>query len=152
MFRQIPVPGSTAAENHFPYSDNPDKQTKWVYEGLECHECPFQQDCAKGKSGKRTITRSESDPIREEMRTKIQGDEGKAIYRQRKAIVEPAWGEMKEVQGFRQFHLRDEVKAEGEFILLALSYNLRKIHSAKYPKQSTLYKRERSAQKRKNAA
>ena len=59
---------------------------------------------------------------------------------------------MKECQGFRQFHLRGEDKVEGEFILLALSYNLRKLHSAQYPKQSTLYKREKSAQKRKTAA
>jgi transposase len=134
------------------HADDPNKQTKWIYECQECQECPFQKDCAKGKSGKRTITRSESDPIREAMRTKVQSDEGKAIYRQRKAIVEPAWGEMKEVQGFRQFHLRGEAKVEGEFVLLALSYNFRKLHSARYPKQATLYKRERSAQKRKIAA
>jgi len=82
-----------------------------------------------------TISRSESDPVREQMRTKVQSDEGKAIYRMRKAIVEPAWGEMKEIQGFRQFHLRGESKVAGEFVLLALSYNLRKFHSAKYPKK-----------------
>lgn len=71
---------------------------------------------------------------------------------QRKASEEPDWGEMKEVQGFRQFHLRDEAKVKGKFILLLLSYNLRKLHSANPPKKSTLYKRERSAQKRKNTA
>ena len=59
---------------------------------------------------------------------------------------------MKEVQGFRQFHLRGEEKVSGEFVLLALSYNLRKLHSAKYPKKATLYKREKSAQKQRNAA
>lgn len=132
--------------------ENPDKPTKWVYEGQDCQGCPFQKECVKAKSGKRTITRTEGDPIREEMRTKVQSDEGKAIYKQRKSIVEPAWGEIKEVQGFRQFNLRGQAKVEGEFVLLALSYNLRKIHSAKYPKEATLYKRERSAQKYKNAA
>lgn len=133
-------------------AENPDKPTKWVYEGQDCQGCPFQKECAKAKSGKRTITRTEGDPIREEMRTKVQSDEGKAIYKQRKSIVEPVWGEIKEVQGFRQFNLRGEAKVDGEFVLLALSYNLRKIHSAKYPKETTLYKRERSAQKYKNAA
>jgi len=123
-----------------------------VYECQTCAECPFQQDCAKGKSGKRTITRAESDPIREAMRTKVQSDAGKEIYRKRKAIVEPAWGEMKEVQGFRQFHLRGESKVAGEFTLLTISYNLRKLHPVKYPKKATQYKREKSAQKRKNAA
>ncbi len=78
--------------------------------------------------------------------------EGKAIYLKRKAIVEPAFGEMKEVQGFRQFHLRGEEKVSGEFLLLAQSYNLRKLHSAKYHKKATIEKRERSAKKRKKAA
>lgn len=86
------------------------------------------------------------------MRTKVQSDQGKRIYRKRKGIVEPSWGEMKSVQGFRQFHLRGEAKADGEMTLLAISYNLRKMHAAKYPKRDTLYKREKSAQKRKEAA
>lgn len=134
------------------HENNPDKPTKWIYECQACGECPFQSECVKAKSGKRTITRTESDPIREAMRTKVQSDEGKAIYSKRKGIVEPAFGEMKEVQGFRQFHLRGEEKVSGEFVLLALSYNLRKLHSAKYPKKATVYKREKSAQKRKKAA
>ncbi|MBD2864800.1 IS1182 family transposase [Paenibacillus oceani] len=134
------------------HKNNADKETAWIYESDACGTCPFQKDCVKAKSGKRTITRTESDPIREAMRTKVQSDAGKEIYRQRKAIVEPTWGQIKECQGFRQFHLRGEDKVEGEFILLALSYNLRKIHSAKHPKSSILYKREKSAQKRKSAA
>lgn len=134
------------------HEKDPDQVTKWVYESQACSGCPFQSECVKAKSGQRTITRSEADPVREAMRTKVQSDEGKAIYRKRKGIVEPAWGEMKEVQGFRQFSLRGKAKVEGEFILLALSYNLRKIHAAKYPKQATLYKRERAAQKEKLTA
>lgn len=134
------------------HARHPKKETTWTYESQACLACPFQKECAKGKSGKRTITRAESDPVREAMRTKVQGDEGKALYRKRKTIVEPAWGEMKEVQGFRQFHLRGEKKVAGEFVLLALSYNIRKLHSAKNPKPATLYKREKSAQNQKNAA
>jgi len=133
-------------------ANNPDKETTWLYETEACLTCPFQQKCVKSKTGKRTVQRSESDPIREAMRTKVQSDEGKAIYRRRKAIVEPVWGEMKEVQGFRQFHLRGEEKVECEFALLSLSYNLRKLHSVKHPKPSTVYKRVKSAQKRQNAA
>jgi len=129
---------------------NPDKPNR-IYECQECHECPYQKDCTKSKSGKRTVTRTEADPIRETMRTKVQSDEGKEIYRRRKGIVEPAWGEIKACQGFRHFHLRGEEKTDGEFTLVSIAYNLRKIHSAKYPKPSTLYKREKYAQKRKIA-
>jgi len=134
------------------YADHPDKATKWIYEGQECSACCFQKDCTKSKSGKRTITRTEADPIREAMRTKVQSDEGKEIYRLRKGIVEPAWGQIKACQRFRQFLLHGEKKVEGEFTLVAIAYNLRKIHSAKYPKPATLYKREKSAKKRKLVA
>ena len=144
--------GQTLELKQTQHADDEEKQTKWVYESNACTECPFQKECVKAKSGKRTVTRTESDPIREAMRTKVQSDAGKEIYKKRKAIVEPAWGEMKERQGFRQFHLRGDDKVEGEFVLLSISYNLRKLHSVKYPKKSTIYKREKSAQKRKNVA
>lgn len=72
-----------------------------ISECQECKECSFRSECVKGKSGKRTITRTEADPIREAMRTKVQSDAGKAIYQLRKGIVEPSWGEIKECQGFR---------------------------------------------------
>ncbi|UKS27094.1 IS1182 family transposase [Paenibacillus sp. HWE-109] len=133
------------------HANDAEKPTTWVYECSACSECPFRDECVKSKTGKRSITRSEHDPLREEMRTKVQSDEGKAVYRMRKAIVEPIWGQLKEVQGFRQFHLRGEDKVSGEFILLSLSHNIRKLHAAKYPKPATLYKRERSARKQRVA-
>ncbi len=133
-------------------ANNPDKPTKWKYECSACLECPFQPDCVKAKSGKRTVHRTDEDPIREEMRTKVQGPEGSVLYRKRKSIVEPVWGEIKEVQGFRQFHLRTEKKVSGELLLLATSFNIKKLHSVKYPKKDTVYKREKSAQKRVNVA
>jgi hypothetical protein len=49
--------------------------------------CPFQKECTQAKNGKRTITRKEADPLLETMRSKVQSDAGKAIYRRRKAIV-----------------------------------------------------------------
>lgn len=133
-------------------ANNPDKPTKWKYECSACLECPFQSDCVKAKSGKRTVHRTDEDPIREEMRTKVQGPEGSSTYRKRKSIVEPVWGEIKEIQGFRQFHLRTENKVAGEFLLLAVSFNIKKLHSVKFPKKDTVYKREKSAQKRLKAA
>ncbi len=72
------------------HADNPAKPTEWIYECKECRQCPFQKDCTKSKSGKRTVKRTEADPIREAMRTKVQSNEGKAIYRRRKGLVEPS--------------------------------------------------------------
>jgi len=129
--------------------NDPDKPTVRIYEGQDCKDCEFRSECTKSKTGKRMVSRYEDDAKKEAMHEKVHNDEGKAIYRMRKAIVEPVWGQIKQCQGFRQFHLRGEKKVEGEFVLLATAYNLRKIHSAQFPKPSTIYKRERSAQKRK---
>lgn len=131
------------------YENDPNRPTERTYEGQDCKNCEFQTECTKAKSGKRIVNRYEDDAKKEAMHDKVRSDEGKAIYRMRKAIVEPVWGQMKHCQGFRQFHLRSEKKVEGEFVLLAISYNLRKIHSAQFPKPSTIYKREWSAPKRK---
>jgi transposase len=144
--------GKVLALKQTQHAKDADKPTKWVYECQECPECPFQKECAHAKSGLRTITRTEADPVREAMRTKVQSDEGKAIYRQRKMIVEPVWGEVKQVQGFREFHLRGEEKVRGEFLLVAIGHNLRKLHAMRNPKPDTLYRRERSTQKRTKAA
>ncbi|WP_164668300.1 IS1182 family transposase [Virgibacillus doumboii] len=136
------------------YKNNEKKPTQWIYECQACPECPFQRECvkAKSKSGKRTMTRTEADPVRESMRTKVQSDEGKAIYKQRKAIVEPVFGQIKECQGFRQFHLRGKDKVEGEFELLALSHNLRKLHTLKHSKKPKVDERKKYVQNQKKAA
>jgi hypothetical protein len=54
---------------------------------------------------------------------------GKAIYRARKCTVEPVIGIIKEVLGFRQFSLRGEHAAAGEWCLVCLAFNLKRFHS-----------------------
>jgi len=53
---------------------------------------------------------------------------GQAIYRLRKSTVEPVFGIIKEVLGFRQFSLRGLLKAAGEWNLVCLAYNLKRLH------------------------
>lgn len=54
---------------------------------------------------------------------------GQAIYRLRKCTVEPVIGIIKEVLGFRQFSLRGEQAAAGEWCLVCLAFNLKRLHS-----------------------
>lgn len=54
---------------------------------------------------------------------------GKAIYRLRKCTVEPVIGIIKEVLGFRQFSLRGEQAASGEWCLVCLAFNLKRLHT-----------------------
>jgi transposase len=53
---------------------------------------------------------------------------GKAIYGLRKCTVEPVIGIIKEVLGFRQFSLRGELAAAGEWYLVCLAFNLKRLH------------------------
>jgi hypothetical protein len=54
---------------------------------------------------------------------------GKAIYSLRKCTVEPVIGIIKEVLGFRQFSLRGEHAAAGEWCLVCLAFNLKRLHT-----------------------
>ena len=54
---------------------------------------------------------------------------GQAIYRLRKCTVEPVIGIIKEVMGFRQFSLRGEQAAAGEWCLVCLAFNLKRLHT-----------------------
>jgi transposase len=64
----------------------------------------------------------------EAMRHKLRTVDGRALYAQRKAIVEPVHGQQKEVRGFRRFSLRGLTKVAGEFALLCTGHNLLKLH------------------------
>lgn len=68
-----------------------------------------------------------SAPMKEQMTHRLKTPEGKALYKQRKQTVEPVFGVIKEVLGFRRFSMRGKEKAETEWCLVCLSYNLKKI-------------------------
>lgn len=59
---------------------------------------------------------------------KLRTAAGKAIYRLRKSTVEPVFGIIKELMGFRQFSLRGLAAAAGEWNLVCLAYNLKRLH------------------------
>ena len=65
---------------------------------------------------------------RVKMAFKLQTDIGQAIYRLRKSTVEPVIGIIKEVMGFTQFSLRGIVAAAGEWSMVCLAFNLKRLH------------------------
>jgi transposase len=62
------------------------------------------------------------------MAYKLHTEIGRAIYRLRKCTVEPVIGIIKEVLGFRQFSLRGVTAAAGEWGLVCLAFNLKRLH------------------------
>jgi hypothetical protein len=65
------------------------------------------------------------------MREKLKTEHGRAVYKQRKMIVEPVFGQVKEVRGFRRFSFRGLQKNEAEWSLICLTHNLLKLFRAK---------------------
>ena len=64
----------------------------------------------------------------QKMKHRLQTKEGKAIYTLRKSMVEPVFGVIKHVMGFRQFMLRGFEKSQGEWNLMCIAYNLKRLH------------------------
>jgi transposase len=63
-----------------------------------------------------------------QMAYKLKTKLGQAVYRLRKCTVEPVIGIIKEVLGFRQFSLRGLLAAAGEWCLVCLAFNLKRLH------------------------
>jgi transposase len=61
------------------------------------------------------------------MRHKLSDAEGRELYKRRKAIVEPVFGQIKEARGFRRLLLRGLKAAGDEFAFIALTHNLLKL-------------------------
>jgi hypothetical protein len=64
-----------------------------------------------------------------QMAYKLQTEIGRAIYRLRTCTVEPVLGIIKDILGFRQFSLRGLQAAAGEWCLVCLAFNLKRLHS-----------------------
>ena len=63
------------------------------------------------------------------MAAKLRTEEGNEIYRQRKKVVEPVFGQVKFNLEFSRFRLRGLDKAGGEWILVCLVHNIKKIYT-----------------------
>jgi transposase len=84
----------------------------------EKHEAPGEKSPPVVELEQDAITR---------MREKLRTVSGRDIYRKRKMIVEPVFGQVKEVRGFRRFSFRGLQKNEAEWSLICLTHNLLKL-------------------------
>ena len=63
------------------------------------------------------------------MKHRLQTPAGKAVYAQRKVSSEPVFGIIKAVMGFRSFLLRGLEAVHGEWNLVCMAYNMKKLHA-----------------------
>ena len=70
----------------------------------------------------------DADPVAR-VKHSLKTPEGKAIYARRKATVETVFGIINDVMGFRRFHLRGLNAVSGEWTLVSLAWNLKRMYA-----------------------
>lgn len=68
-----------------------------------------------------------NDPV-EQMAHRLSTQGGRALYKLRKQTVEPVFGIIKRVMGWRQMSMRGLAKAQGEWSLVTLAWNIKRLH------------------------
>jgi transposase len=90
-----------------------------------CSLCVLKKACTDSKN--RTITRDPREHLMEDMRAKLNTEEGTEQYQKRMCTVEPVFGQMKQDRGFREFLLRGKRKTKIEFLMMCTVHNIKKI-------------------------
>jgi hypothetical protein len=73
---------------------------------------------------------AKSDAV-ETMKWRMQTPAGRKLYARRKSTIEPVFGIIKAVMGFRQFLLRGLQAVVGEWTLVCLAWNMKRLHGLK---------------------
>lgn len=99
------------------------------YQCHDCRDCGSREFCCRGK-GARSIRRYGDEALRQEMAARLKSKEGYELYKQRFKVAEPVFGNIKHNLGFRKFSLRGLIKTRGEFFLITMAHNLKKIQNS----------------------
>ncbi len=90
--------------------------------GIEAH-------VSLGRGEKAPAKAKRAGPATERMHQRRQTKKSKKAYKKRKAIVEPVFGWIKSVLGFRSFSMRGREKVTAEWNLVCLALNLKRMAS-----------------------
>ena len=83
---------------------------------------------APGREGEKTVRRDvQTHPATHRMVEKLATPAGRERYAQRKWLSEAPNGWIKEVLGFRRFRVRGLSKAQGEWDLVCLALNIKRL-------------------------
>jgi len=93
----------------------------FIASGRQSHNQRLEERLAAEPLAPKNATPVEA--MQHQMKTK----KGKAFYAKRKSTVEPVFGIIKEVMGFRHFMLRGIEAVKGEWTLMCLAYNLKRL-------------------------
>jgi radical SAM protein with 4Fe4S-binding SPASM domain len=126
--QKLTTNGTWYEHNAIRIGQAPKKYKQYTLSSKTCKECPFAEKCqgnrAKQWHGK-SIERTEFDDAVEANLKRI--TENKATYQQRKEIIEHPFGTIKRSYGYTYTLLKTKKKVAGEFALIYLCYNIRRV-------------------------
>jgi len=98
-----------------------------IYRGTSdsCGRCQWRSQCTKKRV--RELYISEHYAYERQMTAKLETATGRFIYGLRKCLVEPVFGNIKFNLGFGRYALRGLTKVRGEFLLICIAHNLKKL-------------------------
>jgi Transposase DDE domain len=106
-------------------------------EGIDLFIAPDKQQHSEAVAVATGPPPPESSSVAERMRYKLRTPEGRAVYKRRKAVGEPVFGQIKEGRGFRRFLLRGLRSVEAEWRLICATHNLLKLFRSGWSPQTT---------------
>ena len=104
-----------------------------IYRGVDCDRCCKRSLCTKSRY--REISIEFREPLLRAMREKLLSEEGGLKYFMRQYIIEPVFGHLKYNLGYRHFLLRGLEKVNGEFKLMCIGWNIKKMLNLGYTPQ-----------------
>lgn len=99
------------------------------YECESCEGCPSKKKCTRSKGNRKLQVSKRFIKQRKQSLEKITSEKGIMLRMNRSIQSEGAFGVIKQDYGFRQFLLRGNKKVLTEIILIAMGYNINKLHN-----------------------
>ena len=99
------------------------------YECESCEDCPYKKNCTRAKGNRKMQLSKEFLRQREQSLKNITSEKGILLRMNRSIQAEGAFGVIKQDYGFRKFLLRGRKKVRTEILLVAMAYNINKLHN-----------------------
>jgi transposase len=111
------------------YKKKATRQERIVYRGRQCDTCTVKPLCTTAEQ--RQLSIDVREPYRTQARERLKTELGQRMQKLRRCTIERLFGHIKHNLKFTMFQLRKLKNVTGEFKLVCMTYNLRKLHQAK---------------------
>jgi transposase len=115
-------PAGTALTYRFS-TEEKGRQVRY-YRTSACKGCALKKPCTRNRAG-RTITREQDEAVMEAMAARVAAHPEK--MKLRKLLCEHPFGTIKRFLGYSYFLMKGLVKVRGEWSLITLAYNLKRV-------------------------